>query len=68
MSSQAIAEGYSVLEVAEDGSISISVSREMSAIFDTMASSGATRKQVTLNCAVWGMFPDDSLTPIKAGG
>ncbi|CAK9063338.1 Retinoschisin (Fragment) [Durusdinium trenchii] len=38
----------------------------MSAIFDTMASSGATRKQVTLNCAVWGMFPDDSLTPIKA--
>ena len=35
------------------------------AIFDSMASSGATRKKVTLNCGVWGIFPDNSLTPIK---
>eukprot|EP00438_Fugacium_kawagutii_P002576 Skav219264 [mRNA] locus=scaffold1380:65462:76154:- [translate_table: standard] len=59
-------DGYSVLEVAEDGSISISVPREMSAVFDSMASTGANRKEVTLNCGVWGSFPDDSLAPIKA--
>jgi hypothetical protein len=58
--------GYSVLEVAEDGGISISIARQMAAIFDSMASSGATRKKVTLNCGVWGIFPDNSLTPIKA--
>ena len=52
--------------MAEDGGISISIAREMAAIFDSMASSGATRKKVTLNCGVWGIFPDNSLTPIKA--
>lgn len=55
-----------MLEVAEDGSVSISIAREMSAVFDSMASTGANRKEVTLNCGVWGSFPDDSLTPIKA--
>eukprot|EP00435_Cladocopium_sp_Y103_P000050 s4143_g1.t1 len=63
--STGLLEGYSVLEVAEDGGISISIAREMSAIFDSMASSGATRKKVTLSCGVWGIFPDNSLTPIK---
>lgn len=55
------------MEVAEDGSISVTVAREMSRVFDAMPSpSGASRKKITLSCAVWGSFPDESLPPIHA--
>ena len=37
------AVGYPVLEIDEDGSLSVSIAREMSALFDSLSSSGATR-------------------------
>ncbi|CAE7479145.1 unnamed protein product [Symbiodinium natans] len=61
-----LVEGYSVFEVAADGSISITPDPGLSAVFDTMASTGSSRKTISLSCSVWGAFPDPSLQPIKA--
>ncbi|CAE7196704.1 unnamed protein product [Symbiodinium sp. CCMP2592] len=60
-------EGYSLLEVTADGSISIAPDPGLVAVFDTMSNSDSVRQRILLNLAIWGDFPSVmGLEPLKA--